>query len=265
MLLDNLVGLDDEALMTQPVLLPARERAATPASGVALWRQVADHLARSIASGTYGAGSRLPGEIEIAEAMGVNRHTVRRALAELSARGLVRAARGSGTYVQAQRIPYPIGARTRFSEIVGASGRQAGGRLIASASESAPAELARRLAVKPGAPLVRLELLRQADRVPICVATTWLSAARFPEAARIYAAKRSVTATLAHFGVTDYRRASTRVAAALADIADSARLRIDPGSPILLVESVDIDRHGDPILATRARFAAERVEFVVES
>jgi|EndMetStandDraft_3_1072993.scaffolds.fasta_scaffold74290_2 GntR family transcriptional regulator, phosphonate transport system regulatory protein len=268
MLLDNLVGRDDEALMTQPVLLPARERAATLASGVALWRQVADHLARSIASGIYRAGSKLPGEIELAEAMGVNRHTVRRALAELSTRGLVRAARGSGTYVQAQRIPYPIGARTRFSEIVGASGRQAGGRLIASASEPAPAELARRLAVKPGAPLVRLELLRHADRVPICVATTWLSASRFPEAARIYAARRSVTATLAHFGVTDYQRASTRVSAALADIADiadSARLQLDRGSPILLVESLDIDRNGEPILATRARFAADRVEFVVES
>jgi GntR family phosphonate transport system transcriptional regulator len=119
--------------------------------------------------------------------------------------------------------------------------------------------------VKPGAPLVRLELLRHADRVPICVATTWLSASRFPEAARIYAARRSVTATLAHFGVTDYQRASTRVSAALADIADSARLQLDRGSPILLVESLDIDRNGEPILATRARFAADRVEFVVES
>ena len=62
-----------------------------------MWRQVADHLERSIATGTYGAGSRLPGEMEIADLLGVNRHTVRRALAELSARGLVRAARGSGT------------------------------------------------------------------------------------------------------------------------------------------------------------------------
>jgi GntR family transcriptional regulator, phosphonate transport system regulatory protein len=252
--------------MFSPARDPAKARpAATPANGVALWRQVADHLERAIATGTYGAGTRLPGEMEIAELFGVNRHTVRRALAELSARGLVRAARGSGTYVEAQRIPYPIGARTRFSEIIGASGRQAGGRLIASASEPAPGDLARRLAVKPGAPLVRLELLRHADRVPICVATTWLSAARFPDAARVYASRRSITGTLAHFGVTDYRRASTRVAAALADIADGARLELNPGSPVLLVESLDVDRHGDPVLATRARFAAERVEFVVES
>jgi GntR family transcriptional regulator, phosphonate transport system regulatory protein len=250
--------------MTRPLVLPGNGTVPATA-GVALWRQVADQLEREIAAGTHAPGTRLPGEKDIAELFGVNRHTVRRAVAELSARGLVRAARGSGTYVESQRIPYPIGARTRFSEIVGASGRQAAGRLIASASEPAPADLARRLDVKPGAMLVRLELLRHADRVPICVATSWLAAARFPGAAQIYAARRSMTRTLAHFGVTDYRRASTRVAAALADIADGARLELRPGSPILLVESIDVDRHGDPVLTTRTRFAAERVEFVVES
>jgi GntR family transcriptional regulator, phosphonate transport system regulatory protein len=254
--------LAHERPMTRPRAASAR---ASHATGVALWRQVADHLEQGIATGAYGAGMRLPPEKEIAELFRVNRHTVRRALAALSDRGLVRATRGSGTYVQAQRLAYPIGARTRFSEIVGASGRQAGGRLIASTTEPAPADVARRLGIKPDAAVVRLELLRQADRVPICVATSWMSATRFPDAARVYAARRSMTRTLAHFGVTDYRRANTRVAAALADVVDGARLELRPGSPILLVESVDVDLHGDPVLANRARFAAERIELIVEN
>ena len=37
------------------------------ASGVALWRQVADGIERGIADGRFVAGERLPGEIEIAE------------------------------------------------------------------------------------------------------------------------------------------------------------------------------------------------------
>ena len=36
-------------------------------------------------------------------------------LAELAGRGLVRAARGSGTYVEGERLAYPISARTRSS------------------------------------------------------------------------------------------------------------------------------------------------------
>src|SRR5262245_53651813 len=226
----------------------------TGAAGVALWRRVADELERAIADGTYQPGTRLPGEIEIAERFGVNRHTVRRALATLAERHLVRAERGSGTFVEARRIPYPIRARTRFSEIIGGSGRAAGGRMIASAAEAADDEIATRLGVKLGTPLIRIDALRHADRVPLCIGTSWLPAERFPDAARVYAAARSMTRTLAHFGVRDYRRHSTRVVAALADAADAARLELAPGRPILVVDSIDVDLTGRPILTTRGRF-----------
>ena len=56
------------------------------ASGVALWRQVADGIERGIADGRFAAGEKLPGEMEIAETYRVNRHTVRRALATLAER-----------------------------------------------------------------------------------------------------------------------------------------------------------------------------------
>ena len=75
------------------------------ASGVALWRQVADGIERGIADGRFVAGEKLPGEMEIAETYRVNRHTVRRALATLAERGLVRAERGSGTYVETGASP----------------------------------------------------------------------------------------------------------------------------------------------------------------
>ncbi|MDB5639809.1 MAG: phosphonate metabolism transcriptional regulator PhnF [Bradyrhizobium sp.] len=235
------------------------------ASGVALWRQVADGIERAIASGSFAAGEKLPGEIEIAESYRVNRHTVRRALATLAERGLVRAERGSGTYVEAQRIAYPLRSRTRFSEIVGAGGREPRGQLIGASEEPATRDLARQLALKIGAPLIRIEALRLADRIPICVGTTWFSAERFPEAGRIYERVRSTTKLLAHYGIRDYRRASTRVTAGIVDATDAAQLDLALGRPILVVDSTDVDADGRPLLATHARFAAERVEFLVES
>src|ERR1700740_3602603 len=99
-------------------------------SGVALWRHVADGIERGIADGTFTAGEKLPCDTEIAGIYRVNRHTVRRALATLAERGLVRAERGSGTYVETPRLAYPLRSRTRFSEIVGAGGREARGQLI---------------------------------------------------------------------------------------------------------------------------------------
>ena len=152
-------------------------------------------------------------------------------LAELSERGLVRAERGSGTYVARSRLAYPIGARTRFSEIVGSAGRDPGGRLIGHGSESAAPDIARRLGLKVGEAVVRLDILRSADRVPICWTTNWLPAARAADAARVFRASRSITATLAHFGIKDYRRQSTRITAAAADALDAERLHLVPGAP----------------------------------
>src|SRR5262245_29622385 len=188
-----------------------RDRAVTaraPAAGVTLWRRIADDLERAIAAGEIAPGERLPGETEIAARFAVNRHTVRRAIAELAGRGLVRAARGSGTFVEGGRLAYPISRRTRFSEIVGTAGREAGGRLMDSRLEAADRAIARRLEVPKGTPVVRLDVVRSASGVPLCLGTNWLPAERAPDAAKVYAATRSITRTLAAAGIRDYRRHS---------------------------------------------------------
>lgn len=235
------------------------------ASGVALWRQVADGIERGIADGQFAAGERLPGEMEIAETYRVNRHTVRRALAALAERGLVRAERGSGTYVDTPRLAYPLRSRTRFSEIVGAGGREPRGHLVDSSEETASRELASELGLKAGAPLIRIEALRLADRTPICIGTHWLSAERFPDAGRIYASTGSMTKLLAHHGIRDYRRAATRITAGIVDATDAARLDLALGRPILVVDSTDVDADSRPLITKRVRFAAERVQFLVEN
>jgi GntR family phosphonate transport system transcriptional regulator len=235
------------------------------ASGVALWRQVADGIERGIAEGRFPAGARLPGETEIAETYRVNRHTVRRALAVLAERGLVRAERGSGTYVEAPRLAYPLRSRTRFSEIVGAEGREPRGQLIAASEEAATRDMGRLLGLRTGAPLVRIESVRSADHAPICISTSWLSAERFPGAGNVFATVRSMTKLLQHYGIRDYRRGSTRITAAIAEASDAARLDLALGRPVLVVDSTDVDAEGKPLVTKRSRFAAERVEFVVES
>ena len=234
-------------------------------TGVALWRRVADSIERGIADGLYALGTKLPGENEIAETYRVNRHTVRRALAALAERGLVRAERGSGTFVEAPRLTYPLRKRTRFSEIVGDGGREASGELITSSMEPATKELANRLDVSAGTMLLRLETRRFADKTPLSTGTTYLVADRFVNGARIYERVRSMTRMLSHYGIRDYSRAWSRVTASIADVVDAGRLNLPPGSPVLVVESLDVDIDSAPLLTTRARFAAERVQLVIEN
>ena len=63
------------------------------------WTRIAAELAESIARGVYPPGERLPSEHALAEQFGVNRHTIRRSLASLSSKGLLRVTQGSVTYV----------------------------------------------------------------------------------------------------------------------------------------------------------------------
>ena len=160
-----------------------------------------------------------------------------------------------------RRLAYPLRSRTRFSEIVGAGGREPRGQFIDATEEAATRELARELGLKTGAPLIRIESVRLADRTPICVSTTWLSAERFPDAGQVFANVRSMTKLLAHYGIRDFRRASTRITAGIVDATDAARLDLALGRPVLVVDSTDVDTDGKPLVTKRSRFAAERVEF----
>ena len=215
------------------------------ASGVALWRQVADGIERGIADGRFAAGEKLPGENEIAETYRVNRHTVRRALATLAERGLVRAERGSGTYVEAPRLAYPLRSRTRFSEIVGAGGREPRRpvdrrlRRVGEPRTGAAAWTEDRRAADPDRSRCAWPTARRSASAP-----PGFDAERFPDAGKVYERVRSMTKLLAHYGIRDYRRASTRVTAAIVDATDAARLDLALGRPVLVVDSTDVDTEG---------------------
>src|SRR6185369_16922420 len=64
---------------------------------------VADRLRNEILAGRIAPGARLPSERELSLALGVNRLTLRAALARLEAMGLVSTRHGSGTEVVSWR------------------------------------------------------------------------------------------------------------------------------------------------------------------
>ena len=71
-------------------------------TGGPLFRRIADALADAMARGDYPVGSRLPTEFALMRRFGASRFTIREALVDLRARGLVASRRGSGTTVLRQ-------------------------------------------------------------------------------------------------------------------------------------------------------------------
>lgn len=71
-------------------------------SGHGVFTQITEHVISEIQSGRLKPGDKLPSERELVEFFGLSRVTVRRALAELAAQGVLETLPGKGTFVKAR-------------------------------------------------------------------------------------------------------------------------------------------------------------------
>lgn len=224
-----------------------------------LWTAIADTLRDEIASGQYGPGARLPSESRLAARFGVNRHTLRRAIAQLVEEGHLRTRRGAGAFVVQPVTDYPITRRVRFHRNLLAAGRLPDRRWLAIETRGADPEEAAALRLEPGAAVHVCDGLSLADGQPVSIFRSAFPAGRLPTLPAALAKHDTVTRALALCGVDDYTRASTRVMAVAADAAQAAQLQISVGAPLLRTLSINVDATGAPIEFGRTHFAGDRV------
>lgn len=84
-----------------------------------LYLQICELLIRDIASGRLMDGEKLPTEREMAADLGIAVGTVRAALRELTARGMLVRVQGSGNFVRAKADPESVYALFRLERITG--------------------------------------------------------------------------------------------------------------------------------------------------
>lgn len=233
--------------------------------GVSLWRQIVQTIEKEVASGAHRPGARLPTEAEYAARFAVNRHTVRRAMEELEGRGLVRIEQGRGSFVAEDVLDYRLGPRTRFSENIRKQSREPAGRILRVAEIPAEASLAELLGIRRGRAVVLVERLAMADGRPLVVGTHHFPAQRFARLPALLAENPSITAALTACGVPDYRRKVTRITARMPTPEEAELLQQSRNRPVVVAEAVNTDAAGEVVDVTFARYAAGRVQLVVES
>ncbi|WP_170405088.1 phosphonate metabolism transcriptional regulator PhnF [Ruegeria arenilitoris] len=229
-----------------------------------IWKTIALALTADIAEGRFATGDRLPTEAQLAATHGVNRHTVRRALAELARQGLVHPRRGAGVFVSAAATDYPIGKRVRYHRNISASGKIPGKRVLFLITRAADKTEAEALALAPGDPVHVYDGLSLADGQPIAVFQSVFPAARLPDLPEALAQNGSVTRALRHCGVADYTRISTRLTARAADAIQARHLHLIEGAPVLHSVGINADPQGHPVEYGKTVFAGERVTLTLD-
>lgn len=139
-------------------------------------------------------GDRLPSEVEIAAMTGVSLMTVRRAMSELVAAGILHRVQGRGTFFRSDRVQTESTIMGGLKETLDLQGVTLETRLLAMTQVAASAEGAQRLSVPVGTilwDLVRVRLfdgrpvVRERSSIPVILAPS-LDTAFAPETDSLY-------------------------------------------------------------------------------
>lgn len=142
-----------------------QERDASDAS-LPLFAQIKSRLRQDILEKRLPAGQKLPSESQLQLAFGVSRITVRQALKELQAEGLVETFNGKGSFVTRPAESSRLGMLVGFNELLRTHGRNVSGRTLSTRTGSAPAHVAKALKLEPDTQVTIVRTLRMADGVP---------------------------------------------------------------------------------------------------
>lgn len=142
-------------------------------SPLPLWAQLEAQLRAQLLAGEFG--ERFPTDAELVDRYGVSRQTVRQAIARLTGDGLVERQRGKGTVVVTTRIEQPVGTIYSLFSLVESQGLEQRS-VVLELAQVVDDDVAARLGLEAGAPLVHLSRIRLAGAEPLALDHSWLPA-----------------------------------------------------------------------------------------
>ena len=221
-------------------------------------RQIAQSVRERIHAGEWAAGERLPSIPALAEAYGVAKQTVQRAIDQLRVEGVLITRPGSGTYVRGTRRPLNRLARGRYGTRRGyhadlaARYRQ---QLLGAGRAPAPAEVADAFGVPAGTSLVcRRHLVVTDERQPVEVGASWFlpTEADNTSLVREMAYGRPLYQEVEDVTGRRYATAADHLTARLPTREEAAALHIRPDTPVLHLLHVAYDVRRRPIEVAQA-------------
>lgn len=233
------------------------------ASGTALHRQLFIVLRDEIERGVYSVSGALPKEEALCDRFGVSRITVRRALADLVALGLVERRHGLGTFVKAS----PHKARVRPSLSFIDSLRQVASdtqvRVLQVGRAAPTPDIAAVLQIAPGEPALHAWRLRSVAGVPVMLTEAWVPdfVGKRVTAARLR--KRALYALLQDEGV-QFGRVVQEITAQAAAPDIAGLLNVEVGAPLLKLVRLMHDVESRPVEHLTALLTPERSRILMD-
>lgn len=231
-------------------------------AGVARWAQIASVLRKEIDE-KHRVGEWLPSETALAATFGVNRLTLRRAVEALIDDGMLERVHGRGVRVIGSRLIYGIDRQTKFTQRLDEGGRTSATEVISREECLASGDVARKLDMEEGQPVLRIETLRFLDNMPLGLITHFLTGAAAGIARTKYHGG-SLHGCLEQEGQLKLERIESLISTRPPSNDDARLLRMPRRLYVLCVKGVNADQDsGRPMEYSVTRFRGDRIELVV--
>ncbi|MEE1867099.1 MULTISPECIES: phosphonate utilization transcriptional regulator PhnR [Pseudomonas] len=200
-------------------------------------------LQEQIEHGLLSPGCKLPAERKLSEVFDTTRITLREALVQLEARGLIYREERRGWFVAPERLTYDLIQRSHFHAMVREQGREAHTQLLSARLLPAAAMVCARLQLAPLSSVIQICRLRRIDDRAVLYAEHYLNPEYFPGILD-HDLSQSLTELYArHYGIAYGRVAFEILPTALPSAAATA-LKVSVGNPGLHITRVNSDQHG---------------------
>ena len=249
--------------MPTPAPNPHSAEPLDKSSFIPLYFQIQDRLLKQIQSGQLQAGDLLPGEEDLCRLYGVSRMTARQSLQALKHQGLVRSEKGRGTFVIQPKVEKQIAHLSGFSAEMRSLGMKPSSRILEQATRAASAEIALRLGVSPGLPLLELHRLRLADGLPLAIEQVWISLAEFPGIEKIDFTRNSLYETLRERYGTRVGSADEIIEARTPTQREAKLLEMSPRLSLLVISRTIRTVQGKPVEVALSLYRGDRYRAVL--
>lgn len=233
-----------------------RKDEATPAEAIEFdpripaYRAIQNFIQELINGPDFGPGDHIPSERALAEQLGKNRMTVRKAIDGLVSMGLLERNSTSGTRIPQPRVTRPIDAKTSLgiTRIIQSGGSTAGNKLLHFEQTRATAKVAEQLHIAEGGEIVMFRRLWTVNETPCCIETSHLPLELVPGlAAEDLMAGQSLYNLLRNrYGIGTVT-GERQISVAACSEMEARLLNLPAGSPCLLLRLVVYDVNGRPV------------------
>lgn len=222
---------------------------------------VRDHLLDRLES--MSPGEPFPPERELAGEMSVSRMTLRRAIDELVAQGVVRRRHGSGVFALSPKLDQSLVANS-FTEDMNARGLRPGSRTVDFEIVPAGTRISRRLGIGASAEVFHITRLRLADDEPIALEELTVPRTLIPELTTQDLENHSFYALLSDRCGISMTRSTQTIEPTVLQENEASKLEVAPQLPALLFERVSWGSDGNPVEFVRSVYRGDRYKIHTE-